>query len=65
MTYDVCISINRDQVLPDVFDWLQNRDLHFVQDWEYSKPDYFKADWDYTFQFYNEEHASLFALRWA
>ena len=65
MTYDVAIKLPRDKVLPDVFDWLEGRDLHFIQDWEYSKPDYFKDDRDYTFKFKKSEHATMFALVWA
>lgn len=65
MTHDVAISLTREQVLPDVFDWLFNQDLIHVKDWDFTKPDYFKDDWDYTFKFKHSEHATMFALRWA
>ncbi len=65
MTYDVCISIKRDQVLPDVFTWLMHQDLAQHEDWDFTKPDYFKDDWDYTFKFVREADATLFALVWA
>ena len=65
MTYDVCISIKRDQVLPDVFTWLLHQDLAQHTHWVFTKPDYFKDDWDYTFKFVREADAALFALKWA
>ena len=65
MTYDVKISLNRSEVLPDVFDWLKDKRLHHISDWTYTKPDYFQDDWDYTFQFKRSEDATIFALRWA
>lgn len=65
MSYDVPISINRGHVLPDVFDWLLEQDLFQKKHWDYTKPDYFKNDWDFTFTFKQQEHAVLFALRWA
>ena len=65
MTYDVCISIKRDQVLPDVFTWLLHQDLAQYEDWDFTKPDYFKDDWDYTFKFVRQADATMFALRWS
>ena len=65
MTHDVKISLNKSEVLPDVFDWLLAQDLFHVKDWTFTKPDYFKDDWNYTFGFYVAEHATMFALRWA
>lgn len=65
MTYDVPISIARDKVLPDVFDWLQEQNIIHMNDWVYTKPDYFKDEWVYTFKFVQQKHAALFALKWA
>jgi len=65
MTYDVKISLKRSEVLPDVFDWLLDKDLNHIEDWTYTKPDYFKDDWDFTFQFQRSEDATIFALRWS
>lgn len=65
MHYDVCISLARDKVLPDIFDWLMYQGLFHHKHWVYTKPDYFKDDWDFTFKFEQQEHATLFALVWA
>lgn len=65
MTYNVRISIKRDQVLPDVFTWLYKQDLVQHKHWDFTRPDYFKDDWDYTFKFEREADATMFALRWS
>lgn len=65
MTYDVKIGLNRSEVLPDVFDWLSDQELHHIRDWDFTRPDYFKDDWDYTFTFLVAEHATIFALKWS
>lgn len=65
MSYDIKMSLARSEVLPDVFDWLEERHLFFKRDWDYTKPDHFKDDWDFTFKFERSEDATVFALRWA
>jgi molybdenum cofactor biosynthesis enzyme MoaA len=51
--------------LPEVVDWLEDRDLHYLEHWNYTTPDYFKDDWSYTFSFKNSKDAVMFALRWS
>ena len=65
MSYSVCISINRSEVLLDAFDWLEEQELVAIHDYRYTKPDYFKDDWNFTFTFNKESDATLFALRWS
>ena len=63
MTYDVSIGLKPKQVLPDVFDWLEIRELYFREHWDFSRsPGEYR---DLTFKFKNAEHASMFALVWA
>ena len=65
MTYDVAVKLKPQDVLLDIFDWLENNNLYFSADWDFTRPDYFKGDWNHTFKFKRSEDATLFALRWA
>jgi hypothetical protein len=63
MTYNVEIKVKPTDVLPDVFDWLENNNLYFFTDWSFTRLESVN-DCDYTFKFKRSEDATIFALRW-
>ena len=65
MTIDVKIDIKSAQVMPYIFDWIQEQGWQHIVDWRCFHPDKgMFRDKRYTFQFEKEEHATMFALRW-
>jgi len=64
-SYDIPVSLSLSEVLPDIFDWLYTRDLDHMKDWVYTRSNSFKDDHGFTFTFFKQEHAVMFALRWA
>ena len=59
--YDVRICLAHTDVLPDVFDWLLEQNLDYMKDWVYSK----LSPNEFTFTFFEQDSATIFALRWA
>lgn len=68
MTYDIRIKLKKDEVLPDVFDWIQQQGWKHIVEWCWFHrfhPGIDKIpDSIYVFQFDNEKHAEWFSLRW-
>lgn len=66
MTTDVKINIKPENVLPDLFDWIHDQGWKHIVEWRWFRPEYNESNTDkrYTFQFENENHAIIFALRW-
>jgi hypothetical protein len=67
--YTVKIRLRPENVLPDVWDWLEQHSIRFVEHWSWSMNSWDRrldrGDYDVEFSFDQPEHATLFALRWA
>jgi hypothetical protein len=64
MTTEVKIHIKPHQVLPDVFDWINDHGWQHIVEWRWFRPSQASRDTRYTFQFEKEEHATMFSLKW-
>jgi hypothetical protein len=67
MTYPVGVNINRRNVVPDLYDWLEEQGMEYKKDWTFERgiPSKDLAEFDYVFNFVHSEHAMMFKLRWA
>jgi hypothetical protein len=61
MTYDIRIKLKKNEVLPDVFDWIQQQGWKHIQEWRWSRQ---VQSSRYTFQFDDKKKAEWFSLRW-
>ncbi len=64
MSYNIRVNLKKDEVLPDVFEWIQQQGWKHLVEWRWFKPDYYNLETHYTFQFDDEKHADWFSLRW-
>jgi hypothetical protein len=53
----VTVKLPPKNVFPDLVDWLEQQGIEYGRDWVW-----YSAD---EFRFANDEHATVFALRWA
>lgn len=65
MTYEVKVSLKKNEVLPDMFDWLEERKQKHLIDWRWFKPEPLSNKMYYTFQFEDAKIANWFAIRWS
>jgi hypothetical protein len=64
MSYNIHVNLKKDEVLPDVFEWIQQQGWKHLVEWRWFKPDYYNLETHYTFQFDDEKQAEWFSLRW-
>jgi hypothetical protein len=65
MTYDIRIKLKKEEVLPDVFDWIHQQGWKHIQEWRWFRVGMDgDSDRDFMFQFDDEKHAEWFSLRW-
>jgi hypothetical protein len=64
MSYNIRVNLKKDEVLPDVFEWIQQQGWKHLVEWRWFKPDYYNLETHYTFQFDDEKQAEWFSLRW-
>ena len=57
----VTVKLPPKNVFPDVFDWLEQQGIEYGEDWTWS---HYPSDGT-VFRFAKDDHATLFALRWA
>lgn len=62
MTYDIRIKLKKDEVLPDVFDWIQQQEWKHIVEWRWFRQ---VQGSHYTFQFDDKKKAEWFSLRWS
>ena len=63
MTYDIRIKLKKNEVLPDVFDWMNAQGWPHIVEWRWFRTD--KHNDIYTFQFDDKKKAEWFSLRWS
>ena len=62
--YTVKIRLRPENVLPDVWDWLNQHGMFYGEHWSWHRV-FGDSLSDSEFSFDRPEHATLFALRWA
>jgi len=62
--YTVKIRLQPENVLPDVWNWLEQHGMFYGEHWSWSRV-FGDRLTDSEFSFGQPEHATLFALRWS
>jgi hypothetical protein len=65
MTHEIKISVKPENVLPDIFDWLNEQGWEHIVDWRWFRPKADTSDNRYIFQFDDQKKANWFAMRWS